>query len=149
MSTISGAAEESRWPRVEVVAQAMGVLMVRDGTTLEEASASLDEMAGATGLEVGDVAAAVARSTGAADVDEAHQSPPVSAEPEVDVEVSVDDTWWPGYLFRRDWHETTQGRWVCFVRFNTWGSPEGRIENRARHFEEDHIRPAKTPTRRG
>jgi hypothetical protein len=64
----------------------------------------------------------------------------MSIEREVDVEVLVNDVWWPGYLYRRDWHKTTQGRWVCFVRY-TARSPEGRIENRARHFDEEHIRP--------
>jgi hypothetical protein len=73
---------------------------------------------------------------------EASQPRPMLAEREVDVEVLVDDSWWPGYLNRRDWHETSGGRWVCFVRFNTWRSPEGPIEDEARHFDEDHIRSA-------
>jgi hypothetical protein len=107
----------------------------------------LHEVAQTTGRDVRDVAGAV-RMDNRVDADEARTRPPVSANREVDVEVLVDDTWWPGYLYLRDWQETTQGRWVCFVRFNTWESPEGRIENRARHFNEDHIRPAKLPARR-
>jgi hypothetical protein len=135
-------------PFETVVNQAIGVLTVRDRASVAEASASLDEMARASGRDVGDVAADVVCST-VKDVGEVRRPPLVIAEREVDVEVLVDDVWWPGYLYGRDWQETAQRRWVCFVRFNTWGSPNGRIENLARHFDEDHIRPAKVPAQRG
>ena len=85
---------------------------------------------------------------GARGGDEA-RPPQVNAEREVDVEVLVDDTWWPGYLYHRDWQETTPGRWACFVRFNTWESPDGPIENLARHFDEAHIRTARIPAQGG
>jgi hypothetical protein len=96
------------------------------------------------------------RGAGAGDrlahTDQASQPRPMLAEREVDVEVLVDDRWWPGYLDRRDWHEAEPGRWVCFVRFNTWRSPDGSIEDEARHFDQEHIRSAlgapQTPMRR-
>ncbi len=79
---------------------------------------------------------------GLAHAGRAFQPRPTLAERDLDVEVLVDDRWWPGYLHRRDWHEAEPGRWVCLVRFNTWSSPEGPIEDEARHFDEEHIRSA-------
>jgi hypothetical protein len=138
MTTISGAGAENGWPaRIEtVVHKAIGVLMMQDQSTVAEASASLDEMVAATGLDVRAVAAEIVRSTRA---DEAARPPLMTTDPEVDVEVLVDDTWWPGYLFRSDWRKASQGPSVCLVRFTT-RTPEG-LENRARQFDEVHIRP--------
>ncbi len=64
-----------------------------------------------------------------------------STERDVDVEVLVDGAWWPGYLRHRDWRRTSEGRWVCSVRFSTWGTPEGAIEDLTGDFDEDHLRP--------
>jgi AmiR/NasT family two-component response regulator len=50
--------------------QASGVLMQRNGTTIEQAIASLYAQADATGLDVVAVAAAVVRSVTAKDADE-------------------------------------------------------------------------------
>ena len=142
MSTSSDPRAETGWTPVDtVLEQAVGVLIARNRCSAEEAATSLDEMAALTGLHLRIVAADVVGSTRSKDTDQALLAR-LSTEYEVDVEVLVDDVWWPGYLYLRDWHETTQGRRVCFVRFNTWESPEGRINDRARHFDEDHIRPA-------
>ena len=145
MSTISGADAENGWPaRIEtVVHQAMGVLMLQ-GRSVAEASASLDEMAVVTGRDVRAVAVEVVRSTRLVDDDGDEACPtPVSLEHETDVEVLVDDTWWPGYLYRHDWRKTSDGHLVCLVRFTT-RAPDGRMENRASRFDEEHIRPHPT-----
>ena len=102
MTTISGGAGgENGWPaRIEtIVHKAIGVLMVRDRSTVAEETASLDEIAAATGLDVRAVAAEVVRSTRGVEADEPTRLPSMSSDPELDVEVLVDDNWWPGYLF--------------------------------------------------
>ena len=86
------------------------------------------------------MAAEVVRSVRGIATDKTARLPLMSTDPEVDVEVLVDETWWPGYLFRSDWRKVSQGPPVCLVRFTT-RSAEGRMENRARHFDENHIRP--------
>ena len=64
MAKIRGASAENGWPHTEsVVYQAIGVLMVRNQTTVEQAADSLDEMARAAGLDLTAVAAQVVRST--------------------------------------------------------------------------------------
>jgi hypothetical protein len=53
-----------------IVYQAAGVLMVRNHTTIEQATTALYAQADATGLDVVAVAAAVVRSVTAKDADE-------------------------------------------------------------------------------
>jgi hypothetical protein len=149
MFNLIGAGSEGGWPShfEDLVNQAIGALTVRNRSTVEEASSALDEMAAATGLPVRIVAAEIVGSTRSKDADRARRPPLVMAQPEVDIEALVDDVWWPGYLYLRDWHQTPQNRWVCFVRYNTRSS-DGRIQHRARHFDEDHIRAAEVPAQR-
>jgi hypothetical protein len=84
----------------------------------------------------------IARSPVVTETGDAPHGPSMSFEREVDVEVLVDGAWWPGYLRHRDWHQTSGGRWLCPVRFSTWESPDGPIEDRTGRFDEDHLRPA-------
>jgi hypothetical protein len=55
---------------------------------------------------------------------------------DVQVEVGVDDVWWPGWLDRADWRRTREGRWECCARWTT-----GPAENRLGMFATDDIRP--------
>ena len=78
MTTISRRRlQRTVWPaRIEtVVHKAIGVLMLRDRSSVAEATASLDEMAAATGLDVRAVAAEVVRSARGNEADETVRLP--------------------------------------------------------------------------
>ena len=62
---------------------------------------------------------------------------------EVDVEVRVGDTWWPGYLYRRDWRKNLEGHWQCFVCYTAPDptEPGVRAAPRNGYFNDDNIRP--------
>ncbi len=53
---------------------------------------------------------------------------------DVQVEVLLDGTWWPGWLDPDDWAKTG-GRWHAMVRYQT-----GVAENMIREFDQDQIR---------
>lgn len=64
-----------------------------------------------------------------------------SAEPadEVDIEVRIDDTWLPGYLYARDWRKNLGGHWQCFVYYVAT-DPTGRTASRTGYFNDNNIR---------
>lgn len=68
---VTGARSQNGWPHIDaVVHQAIGVLMQRNGTTAEQASATLHALAGATGRDVAVLAAEVIRSVSTGDADD-------------------------------------------------------------------------------
>ena len=54
---------------------------------------------------------------------------------DVEVEVLVDGTWWPGWLDPDHWRRTPEGRWEGFVRWS-----KGPADDFLRHFVEADIR---------
>lgn len=52
----------------------------------------------------------------------------------IDVEVHVDDTWWPGTL--EHWRQTADGRWDGWVRYST-----GIGQTRIGWYNQEQIRP--------
>jgi hypothetical protein len=53
---------------------------------------------------------------------------------DVQVEVLVDDTWWPGWLDPSTWRQV-DGRWRAFVRWQT-----APAENHLGTFDQDQIK---------
>lgn len=51
----------------------------------------------------------------------------------LDVEVYVDDRWWPGVL--EHWRQTAEGRWEGWVRWST-----GPSETRIGWYDQDRVR---------
>lgn len=54
---------------------------------------------------------------------------------DVEVEVLVAGTWWPGWLDRDYWRKASGGRWEAFVRWTRTGG-----EQHMDWFDEDQIR---------
>jgi hypothetical protein len=53
---------------------------------------------------------------------------------DLQIEVRVDDKWWPGWLDPDDWCQR-DGRWVALVRWSM-----GPTDNRLKTFDQDDIR---------
>ena len=65
---------------------------------------------------------------------------------EVDVEVRIDGTWWPGYLYDHHWRKNLAGRWQCFVSYVAVDPvhPSGRATTRSGYFNDNDIRQIST-----